>query len=785
MTALRGLRGRHHQSSSSTAYTSPLLDIGLSLERRFWPTIPRWPDGRVPDTVSGESLPEPNGSGSSQSYSGGSTKCRTCPSPSSKSGDVIAEDAKNLEVVSNTDTASERSGASTPMVSAAEQHQKGTPKRKRRSLRLGLKRQLETASSDEATAPKVGTSRRGARGGGRLPKIRVAQTKVAVQSAALGGAEEEGLGRRRQERVASEMSTTDVGGGGGGAGLDELRGKTGNPVDRIEEAIGAADCLLQTSGVAGGPQQEALVAVVRSIIEAGRLLVAESKAHARERARLEADLAKARAHAGATPAPSAPLALSAPEPDLVRLVAEMEERIMRRISAIESARCRPPLAPLKATYAAAAKVAPLQAPVSALADTAQRPLERGWTVAGESKKRRKATKKAAKKARRDAAAAAKGAPRKLRAPRSSAVVITLTAEAAERGVGYAEVLTKVKANVDLKALEIPGVRCKNTRTGARLLEVAGATSGPKAVALAAKLRESLDSVTADELRLAVAETGSCPLDSVKAGAIRFGPGGQGAAVVSCPIAAAQKVADGRSLLFGGFLRAQARLLQARPARCFRCLSVGHVGVHCTAEATVGDRCFRCGQPGHKAGGCNAPLRCFRCAAGGKPADHRVGSKACALSRPKPGGRPSASGPLIQTGSAAGQPQSSLRGCFGDHLCLIRKEPTPECHHCDGQTVDTALHTLAECPAWVEQRRDLVAAIGVGILSLDNLIAAIVRSESAWNSAVSFYEQVMLAKETAERDRERFRTLPARQARARARYRRRLRRRRSQKDLRPP
>ncbi|CAB3220326.1 unnamed protein product [Arctia plantaginis] len=74
-----------------------------------------------------------------------------------------------------------------------------------------------------------------------------------------------------------------------------------------------------------------------------------------------------------------------------------------------------------------------------------------------------------------------------------------------------------------------------------------------------------------------------------------------------------------------------------------------------------------------------------------------------------------------------------KGCFGDHLCLIRKEPTPECHHCDGQTVDTALHTLAECPAWVEQRRDLVAAIGVGVLSLDSLIAAIVRSESAWNS----------------------------------------------------
>ncbi|CAB3244228.1 unnamed protein product [Arctia plantaginis] len=37
-------------------------------------------------TASGESLPEPDGSGSSQTYSGGSNLCLTCPSPSSKSG---------------------------------------------------------------------------------------------------------------------------------------------------------------------------------------------------------------------------------------------------------------------------------------------------------------------------------------------------------------------------------------------------------------------------------------------------------------------------------------------------------------------------------------------------------------------------------------------------------------------------------------------------------------------------------------------------------------------------
>lgn len=46
-----------------------------------------------------------------------------------------------------------------------------------------------------------------------------------------------------------------------------------------------------------------------------------------------------------------------------------------------------------------------------------------------------------------------GSPRKL----SAAVVITLTLEAVKRGLGYAKVLAKVKAKVDLRALEKPGV----------------------------------------------------------------------------------------------------------------------------------------------------------------------------------------------------------------------------------------------------------------------------------------------------------------------------------------
>ncbi|KAJ0175777.1 hypothetical protein K1T71_008936 [Dendrolimus kikuchii] len=53
----------------------------------------------------------------------------------------------------------------------------------------------------------------------------------------------------------------------------------------------------------------------------------------------------------------------------------------------------------------------------------------------------------------------------------------------------------------------------------------------------------------------------------------------------------------------------------------------------------------------------------------------------------------------------------LYGVNGDnrrYLCHLGREPMSGCHHCDTGDEETALQTLQECPAWTEQRRDLVA-----------------------------------------------------------------------------
>ncbi|XP_037295795.1 uncharacterized protein LOC119189634 [Manduca sexta] len=96
---------------------------------------------------------------------------------------------------------------------------------------------------------------------------------------------------------------------------------------------------------------------------------------------------------------------------------------------------------------------------------------------------------------------------------------------------------------------------------------------------------------------------------------------------------------------------------------------------------------------------------------------------------------------------------SDHGCFGSYLCRIGKEETAVCHHCGNCREDTVQHTLAECPAWDEERSALCLVVG-GDLSLPTLVATMVDSRRSWKAMVSFCERVMSQKESAKRDRER-------------------------------
>lgn len=264
-----------------------------------------------------------------------------------------------------------------------------------------------------------------------------------------------------------------------------------------------------------------------------------------------------------------------------------------------------------------------------------------WTVVGRKRKGRGGapTEQPAQRAK---------AP-KLRPPRSAAVVIQLQPAATEKGATYADILREAKTKVDIASLGITGLRIRQAATGARVLEVSGALSAEKADTLAEKLRESIngdvakitrptkcadmrivgldETVTVQEVVDAVSRVGECPADTIKPGSIREGAGGMGSLLVSCPVAAAKKVADKGHLLVG-WVSAQVRVLESRPMRCYKCLELGHVRVKCAAEVDRSEQCYRCGQTGHKAIQCSVAPHCTVCAAASKPAEHRLGSSIC-------------------------------------------------------------------------------------------------------------------------------------------------------------
>lgn len=75
-------------------------------------------------------------------------------------------------------------------------------------------------------------------------------------------------------------------------------------------------------------------------------------------------------------------------------------------------------------------------------------------------------------------------------------------------------------------------------------------------------------------------------------------------------------------------------LEKRPLQCFRCMEKGHVKAQCCGNVDRSKQCYRCGTPGHLARDCAAPVHCSVCADLGRPAEHRVGSRACKAPKKK-------------------------------------------------------------------------------------------------------------------------------------------------------
>lgn len=232
-----------------------------------------------------------------------------------------------------------------------------------------------------------------------------------------------------------------------------------------------------------------------------------------------------------------------------------------------------------------------------------------------------------------------------RVPRTAAVVLTCP------NGQYAETMAEIRAKVKLSEVGIQGgIITRTAVTGALVLEVPGAENGPKADALASRMREVLQdkegikinrptktadirvrglecSITKEEITEAVAEKGGCRTYEIQTGEIRRTTGVQGSLWMRLPLVAAKKATEGGTIQIG-WSKVKITLLEARPLRCYKCLERGHVRERCPNSQDRSDRCYRCGESGHIARECKASPKCPICADISRKADHTLGSQQC-------------------------------------------------------------------------------------------------------------------------------------------------------------
>lgn len=589
--------------------------------------------------------------------------------------------------------------------------------RKRKSLRDGHNTVTSEGEDDALAPPKISTVNRG-RG-----KLHVSGTHIGIARAKkdLAKPSKESYRLDKADVPGPQVGNSKTGRtkyshfDGEPLNTDELQQRAFEELEVIQEASRKSKNL---KGTTQGSINQALINIKdifnslksRTVDDETKRLRADNDRLSKELSNLKTELRALRkdyedrnARMNALTAPPAPSPVPDMEDIVRRVTISVGEMVNARIAGIEdrllpAKTLRPPLAADKRKKIPAADDASTSSPASRtqqarkqanqstntgtlLADT--QPLtnravaspavfdKEGWVTVAKKVRTKKPpapiASSATKPAKKQAVAAKRKA--KVRISRTSAVVITLQPEALKRGVTYAETLTRAKATINLAELGIEGVRSRQTATGARILELPGASSGPKADLLAEKLQTALsdvarvvrpvkrvdirisgldDSISTEEVAMAMATIAECPRDHIKVGDIRTGPGGSGVVTVQCPVLAANSLIK-RGRLLVGWSSAQVSALDPRPMRCFRCLGIGHTRPRCPSEVDRGELCFRCGMPGHKSGTCKKEPRCAICTYARRPAGHVMGGRKC--TPPIVRGKPA---PMLQLSSTSAQ-----------------------------------------------------------------------------------------------------------------------------------
>lgn len=162
---------------------------------------------------------------------------------------------------------------------------------------------------------------------------------------------------------------------------------------------------------------------------------------------------------------------------------------------------------------------------------------------------------------------------------------------------YAEILKKVKSNIDIEKLDIRDTRIRRTATGSLLTQIGGENSKHQADALADEMRRVVgedamlgrpcrkadikisgldEDTTVEDVVDAIMKYGEYNTADIKAGVIRRNRLGEGDVWVKCPWTCAKELCRGGRIKIG-WVGARVYMLEQAPRQCFRCFRAGNTG----------------------------------------------------------------------------------------------------------------------------------------------------------------------------------------------------------------